>query len=180
MSDRRGGLDTILLSPEALGELKLLGLHRPEGEEAVVAEGLEPVEGRGLIPKRAISASEVLNEAYEYSKPSSFSRGIRVELPGTSMLYLSGTASVDEDGVTVYPGDFEAQCLRTFRNLTKLLVAEKASWHDVVRTTCYLILSTRCEPYSCRRSDSTRSRRAPVSRPDCAAPISWWRSRRSP
>jgi enamine deaminase RidA (YjgF/YER057c/UK114 family) len=28
--------------------------------------------------------------------------------------------------------------MRTFRNLTRLLVAEGASWHDVVRTTCYL------------------------------------------
>ena len=34
--------------------------------------------------------------------------------------------------------NFAAQTLRTFRNLTRLLVAEKASWHDVIRTTCYL------------------------------------------
>ena len=54
------------------------------------------------------------------------------------MLLLSGTASVDEHGNTLYPGDFPAQCLRTLRNVTRLLVAEKASWHDVVRTTCFL------------------------------------------
>ena len=54
------------------------------------------------------------------------------------MILLSGTASVDEEGRTVYPGDFRAQCLRTFRNLTRLLAAEDASWHDIVRTTCYL------------------------------------------
>ena len=36
------------------------------------------------------------------------------------------------------PNQELAQCLRTFRNLTQLLVAEDASWHDVVRTTCYL------------------------------------------
>jgi enamine deaminase RidA (YjgF/YER057c/UK114 family) len=28
--------------------------------------------------------------------------------------------------------------LRTVRNLTRLLVAEGASWHDVARTTCFL------------------------------------------
>ena len=54
------------------------------------------------------------------------------------MLFMSGTASVDENGDTAHPGDFEAQCLRTFRNLTGLLAKEGASWHDVVRTTCYL------------------------------------------
>jgi enamine deaminase RidA (YjgF/YER057c/UK114 family) len=90
------------------------------------------------VEKRAICAPEVLNEAYDYALPSSFARGMRVELPGATMLFLSGTASVDEAGRTVYPGDFEAQCLRTFRNLTRLLVAEGASWHDIIRTTCYL------------------------------------------
>ena len=37
-----------------------------------------------------------------------------------------------------FGSDFEAQCLRTLRNLTRLLASEGASWHDVVRTTCYL------------------------------------------
>ena len=101
-------------------------------------KGLDPVEGRPLIPKRPITALDALNEAYDYTKPSSFSRGMRVELPGVSMLYLSGTASVDDEGRTVHPGDFAAQCLRTFRNLTQLLAAEDASWHDIVRTSCYL------------------------------------------
>jgi enamine deaminase RidA (YjgF/YER057c/UK114 family) len=45
---------------------------------------------------------------------------------------------VDESGKTIHPGDFQAQCLRTYRNLTSLLASEGASWHDVVRTTCYL------------------------------------------
>ncbi len=63
---------------------------------------------------------------------------MRVDLPGATMLFLSGTASVDEKGLTAHVGDFDAQCLRTYRNLTQLLAAEKASWHDVVWTTCYL------------------------------------------
>ncbi len=125
-TQRPGGLSG--LSDEARRELETLG----------GAEGLAPVKGRGVVPRRPISAPEVLNEAYDYDKPASFSRGMRVELPGASMLFLSGTASVDERGATVHAGDFAAQCLRTFRNLTRLLVAEGASWHDVIRTTCYL------------------------------------------
>ena len=71
-------------------------------------------------------------------RPSSFSRGMRVELPGVSMILLSGTASVDTNGQCAHRGDFRAQCLRTYRNLTTLLEAEGATWHDVVRATCYL------------------------------------------
>jgi enamine deaminase RidA (YjgF/YER057c/UK114 family) len=54
------------------------------------------------------------------------------------MLFLSGTSAVDETGATVHAGDFAAQCLRTYRNLSRLLQAEGASWCDVARTTCYL------------------------------------------
>lgn len=126
------------LSPDAKAELEVLGFDETGARTRQGEEGLDPVEGRPLIPKRKISALEVLNEAYDYSKPSSFTRGMRVELPGASMLFLSGTASVDEVGNTVHLGDFKAQCLRTFRNLTRLLAAEGASWHDIVRTTCYL------------------------------------------
>ena len=90
------------------------------------------------VPKRAISNPGVLNEAYDYAKPSSFSRGMRVDLGDTVMLLISGTASIDEHGISVHVGDFRAQCRRTFQNITALLASEGASWKDVVRTTCYL------------------------------------------
>jgi enamine deaminase RidA (YjgF/YER057c/UK114 family) len=142
MSDSRaasaGMPGTDDLTPDARAELEALGLDETGARVNPRVQGLDPVEGRPLVPKRKISALDVLNEAYDYAKPSSFTRGMRVELPGASMLYLSGTASVDEEGATVHPGDFKAQCLRTFRNLTRLLAAEGASWHDIVRTTCYI------------------------------------------
>jgi 2-iminobutanoate/2-iminopropanoate deaminase len=129
-------LDTSL-SPAALDELQAMGLTL-DGKSTGGHRGIDPVPGRPPVRKQAIRAPEVLNEAYDYALPSSFSRGMRVELPGATMLFLSGTASVDEHGRTVYPGDFQAQCLRTFRNLTQLLASENASWHDIIRTTCYL------------------------------------------
>jgi enamine deaminase RidA (YjgF/YER057c/UK114 family) len=94
---------------------------------------------RRAVQKRALSAPEVLGEASAYPHPSSFSRGLRVDLEGgTTHLFLSGTASVGLDGATVHPGDFRAQCWRTYRNLTHLLESGNATWHDVVRCTCYL------------------------------------------
>ena len=88
--------------------------------------------------KRAMSAPDVLNEAHAYARPSSFSRGMRLDLSGATMLFLSGTASIDANGATLHGGDFAAQCLRTYRNLTRLLEGEGADWRDVVRTSCYL------------------------------------------
>ena len=90
------------------------------------------------IKKTAIENKEVLNEAYDYPKKVSFIRGMRVELDSYTMLFISGTASVNEEGHSIHPGDFQAQTRRTFDNITGLLEAEGADWHDVVRTTCYL------------------------------------------
>ena len=92
----------------------------------------------GSIVKRAITNLDCLNEAYDYAKPSSFSRGIRVDLNGVAILFISGSASIDDEGRSIHIGDFRAQLLRTYWNITKLLESEGASWKDVVRTTCYL------------------------------------------
>jgi enamine deaminase RidA (YjgF/YER057c/UK114 family) len=90
------------------------------------------------IKKRAMTDHGVLNEAYAYAKPSSFSRGMRIDIGDTAILLISGTASIDENGVSVHIGDFAAQLRRTFDNITGLLKSEGATWHDIVRTSCYL------------------------------------------
>ncbi len=93
--------------------------------------------GRTPVSKKAITAPSVLNEAPQYG--SAFTRGLRVDLPGgITHLLISGTASVGENGETLYPGDFRAQCWRTYHNITRLLESEDATWQDVVRTTCYI------------------------------------------
>ncbi len=116
-------------------ERRALGLPACEPSPAGLIRELP--QGRKPVAKSAIKAPEVLNEASEYG--SAFPRGLRVDLPGgVTHLLISGTASVGENGETLYPGDFRAQLWRTYRNITKLLEREGATWHDVVRTTCYL------------------------------------------
>ena len=90
------------------------------------------------ITKTKIANPAVLNEAYDYAKPSSFSRGLRLEIGNVVILLISGTASIDEHGVSVHIGDFRAQMRRTLHNITGLLESGGAAWKDVVRTTCYL------------------------------------------
>ena len=58
------------------------------------------------VKKRAMTNHGVLNEAYAYAKPSSFSRGMRIDLNGLTILLISGTASIDENGESVHIGDF--------------------------------------------------------------------------
>src|SRR5215471_11416430 len=98
----------------------------------------ELIENLAALPvaKRAITNLSVLNEAYDYK--SSFVRGMRIDLNGLAILLISGTASIDEEGKSVHIGDFRAQLRRTYHNITGLLEAEGATWHDIVRTTCYL------------------------------------------
>jgi 2-iminobutanoate/2-iminopropanoate deaminase len=103
-----------------------------------ITEALDQIAGAATVQRRAVSATTVLNEAFHYPRPSSFSRALRIDLNGLAILLISGTASVDEFGQTIHAGDFRAQVRRTFRNITELLSSGGATWKDVVRTTCYL------------------------------------------
>ncbi len=86
--------------------------------------------------KKSIHAPDFLNEPIKYNK--FFSRGIKVSFGGAIILFISGTASVDEKGKTCYPGNFLGQVKRTYDNITALLQSEGADWNDVVKTRCYL------------------------------------------
>jgi enamine deaminase RidA (YjgF/YER057c/UK114 family) len=94
--------------------------------------------GRPIVPKKPVHIPHILNEAYDYTRPSSFSRALSLKFGDYKILLISGTASVDENGQSIHIGDFRAQCWRTFRNITELLHVEDMTWHDIVRTSCYL------------------------------------------
>lgn len=108
-------------------------------KQELVVESNLLLEGAAVtIRKKAIEAPKVLNEAHQYPKPSSFSRGMRLDINGVTTLLISGTASINEKGDSVHIGDFRSQVLRTYWNITGLLAAEGATWKDIVRTRCYL------------------------------------------
>ena len=89
------------------------------------------------VARRKITALDILNEAPDYA--SGFTRGLSVAAePGQRALWLSGTASIDAAGRTLYAGDLRAQTWRTYHNLLRLLETEGANFSDVVRTSCYL------------------------------------------
>lgn len=118
-------------------EMKKLGILSDENK---IVKSIYPEihTERPPIEKHVVHAPHVINEAYNYEKPSSFSRALRLDLGGYKVLVISGTASVNEEGKPEHIGDFKAQLWRTYSNITNLLNAEGMTWHDVVRTTNYL------------------------------------------
>jgi enamine deaminase RidA (YjgF/YER057c/UK114 family) len=137
LTQRTLDIDVAALSNGERDELVRLGAIAGDGTPlpCVVPAAARP---RPALPKQAVSAPSVLNEAYAYARPSSFTRALSFPIGDVTVLLVSGTASVDERGETLHVGDFRAQCWRTYRNISTLLAAAGMTWHDIVRTTCYL------------------------------------------
>jgi enamine deaminase RidA (YjgF/YER057c/UK114 family) len=87
------------------------------------------------VALRPFSAA-TMNEAPSYG--SDFSRGMRVDLPDRTLLYISGTASIDARGSVVHPGDAAAQAARMLLNVRRLLESQGAGLDRIVSAVTYL------------------------------------------
>jgi enamine deaminase RidA (YjgF/YER057c/UK114 family) len=85
---------------------------------------------------RTVMTSPTLNEAAQYG--ADFVRGMKVMETNKVALYVSGTASIDEQGRTAHPGDFEAQADRMLVNIAALLAGQGADFGNVVSAITYL------------------------------------------
>jgi 2-iminobutanoate/2-iminopropanoate deaminase len=81
-------------------------------------------------------SAPTLNEAWDYG--SDFSRGLRIAGTNEVTLYLSGTASIDEEGRTVHAGNFKAQVGRMLDNIESLLAQQGATFEQLVSGVIYL------------------------------------------
>ena len=137
MTNQKILIDLLKLTDGERVEMRKLGMLSADSK---ITETVMPAvhKNRPPIEKHVTHAPHVINEAYDYQKPSSFSRALRLDIGDYKVLLISGTASVNEEGKAEHIGDFKAQQWRTYRNITNLLEAEGMSWHDVVRTTNYL------------------------------------------
>jgi enamine deaminase RidA (YjgF/YER057c/UK114 family) len=137
MDNKQILIDLSRLTDGERHEMKKLGMLTDNNQ---IKESTYPSihKERPPIEKFSVHAPQVINEAYDYKKPSSFSRALKLEFGDYKILLISGTASVNEEGKAEHIGDFNAQLWRTYVNITNLLAAEGMTWHDVVRTTNYL------------------------------------------
>ena len=61
-----------------------------------------------------------------------------VEVPASSLVFISGQVPLDASGELVGAGDIEAQTRQVFANLTVALEAAGVGWRDVVKLNYYL------------------------------------------
>jgi enamine deaminase RidA (YjgF/YER057c/UK114 family) len=93
-----------------------------------------PLAGRELAVERL--RNPLQNEAPEYG--SSFSRGLSVASDLCRYFLVSGTASIDEHGNTVHPGDFDCQARRTLDNIESLLASGGAVFDDICQASAFV------------------------------------------
>lgn len=61
-----------------------------------------------------------------------------VEVPASSLVFISGQVPLNADGELVGAGDVEAQTRQVFSNLTAALEAADVGWPDVVKLNYFL------------------------------------------
>lgn len=85
---------------------------------------------------RQINAPDHLNPTYEYGV--AFERATSVDYEDRRHLFISGTASINNKGEVMWPGDIRKQTLRMWENVGALLEAASFSWEDVGQILVYL------------------------------------------
>lgn len=83
-----------------------------------------------------LQALDHLNPTHEYGV--AFERGTRLTLPHRKIYYISGTASIDNQGQVLYPGDVERQTARLLDNIRALLADGEAQMSDIRYFVVYL------------------------------------------
>lgn len=129
---RRGFFEAsgIKIAPASTG---IQGVPFPPG--SACALDLRAIGGPG--PFRVTPfGSPTMNEAPSYG--ADFSRGMRVETQDRTVLYVSGTASIDAQGEVFSPRDIDAQIERTLLNVERLLSGQGTRFSDVVSAVTYL------------------------------------------
>ena len=77
-----------------------------------------------------------LNPTYEYGV--SFERGTYVDYGDRRQVFISGTASIDNKGEIVHPGDIRKQTLRMWENVEVLLAEAECTFENVGHLIVYL------------------------------------------
>lgn len=123
--------DTMLLLPASTG----ISAAAPSGA-AVSMDLLAVVENcDGTAPVRKLTNKKQL-DAFRYG--AAFSRGAVIKEDDVTLIQVSGTAAIDEHGVSLYPGDIRAQINCTFEKIETLLNQEGADLKDIAAATVFV------------------------------------------
>lgn len=93
-----------------------------------------------VLKKKHIGSASIMrsnrqNEARKYG--ATFSRGVEIKTDNSSLLHISGTASINPRGKTIYLHDEQGQITETLINIGALLETRNACLKDIVLTAAY-------------------------------------------
>jgi enamine deaminase RidA (YjgF/YER057c/UK114 family) len=99
---------------------------------------LDAYAAAGISPEKVIylKGSTHLNPTHEYGV--TFERGTAVDYDDRRHVIISGTASIDNKGQIVHPGDVKAQTLRMWENVEVLLAEAECTYEHVGHLLVYL------------------------------------------
>lgn len=98
--------------------------------DAYVLEGLKEEQLRFLYAPEHLSPTQVYGVTFE--------RGTTIEYGDRRHVFISGTASIDNRGRTLYSMDIQAQTERMFENVEALLTEAGAGFGDLAHVIVYL------------------------------------------
>lgn len=98
--------------------------------DAYAIDGVQPEQIHYLY------APTHLNPTYEYGV--SFERGTYVDYGDRRQVFISGTASINNRGEIMYPGDIRKQTLRMWENVETLLAEAECTFEHVGHLIVYL------------------------------------------
>ena len=123
--------DPTLLLPASTG----IGADVPSGAAASI--DLLAVVTNDDIPSAVIQLSNRKQlDAFRYG--AAFSRGAVIKEDDVHVIQISGTAAIDEHGVSLYPGDIRSQINCTFDRIETLLNQEGAGLRDIAAATVFV------------------------------------------
>jgi enamine deaminase RidA (YjgF/YER057c/UK114 family) len=91
-------------------------------------------------PESSIQVRSVhgLKQRSPFRYGSAFSRAVVIEEPNVKLILVSGTASIDEQGKSVFIGDPAAQVRQTLNVVSSLISSEGAALKDLCEATVFL------------------------------------------
>ncbi|MHA1568573.1 MAG: Rid family hydrolase [Alphaproteobacteria bacterium] len=109
---------------------------RPADAQQLVLCDAYAVEGLDAGQVRYLQAPDNLGPTSQYGV--TFERGVSVDYGDRRQVFISGTASIDNQGRVMHEGDIQRQLERTFANVEALLADAEAGLSDLAQMIVYL------------------------------------------
>jgi enamine deaminase RidA (YjgF/YER057c/UK114 family) len=109
---------------------------RGESEEVSVCVDLYSIKGINSHQIRRLEAINQIISTHNSGRP--FERGISVALGDDLYIYISGTTSIDENGICLHKGCILGQLERIFLNISSLLFSVNSSLDSIAHMIVYL------------------------------------------